>query len=42
MINLDKIVNNNNEKHNENWPDIPDIIKILHNFNNWWFWIRKN
>ena len=26
MINLDKIVNNNNEKHNENWPDIPDLL----------------
>ena len=24
MINLDNIVNNNNEKHNENWPYIPD------------------
>ena len=24
MINLDSIVNNNNEKHNENWPCIPD------------------
>ena len=24
MINLDNIVNNNNEKHNEKWPFIPD------------------
>ena len=24
MINLDNIVNNNNEKHNENWSYIPD------------------
>ena len=24
MINLDNIVNNNNEGHNENWPYIPD------------------
>ena len=24
MINLDNIVNNNNEKYNENWPYIPD------------------
>ena len=24
MINLDSTVNNNNEKHNENWPYIPD------------------
>ena len=24
MINLDKIVNNNNEGHNEKWPYIPD------------------
>ena len=24
MINLDNIVNNNNEKHNEKWPYIPD------------------
>ena len=24
MINLDNIVNSNNEKHNENWPYIPD------------------
>ena len=24
MINLDNIVNNNNEKHNKNWPYIPD------------------
>ena len=24
MINLDNFVNNNNEKHNENWPYIPD------------------
>ena len=24
MINLDGIVNNSNEKHNENWPYIPD------------------
>ena len=24
MINLDSIVNDNNEKHNENWPYIPD------------------
>ena len=24
MINLDNIVNNNNEKHNEKWPHIPD------------------
>ena len=24
MINLDNIVNNNNQKHNEKWPNIPD------------------
>ena len=24
MIHLDNIVNNNNEKHNEKWPCIPD------------------
>ena len=24
MINLDSIVNDKNEKHNENWPYIPD------------------
>ena len=24
MINLDKIVNNNNKGHNEKWPYIPD------------------
>ena len=24
MINLDNTVNNNNEKHNEKWPHIPD------------------
>ena len=24
MINLDSIVNNNNEKHNEKWPYIPN------------------
>ena len=24
MINLDNIVNNDNEKHNEKWPYIPD------------------
>ena len=24
MINLDNIVNNNNEKHNEKWPYFPD------------------
>ena len=24
MINLDNIINDNNEKHNEKWPDIPD------------------
>ena len=24
MINLDNIVNNNNEKHNENWPYLPE------------------
>ena len=24
MIDLDNIVNNNNEKHNEKWPYIPD------------------
>ena len=24
MINLDKIVNNKNEEHNEKWPYIPD------------------
>ena len=24
MINLDNIVNNNNAKHNEKWPYIPD------------------
>ena len=24
MINLDNIVNNNNEKHNEKWPYVPD------------------
>ena len=24
MINLDKVVNNNNEEHNEKWPYIPD------------------
>ena len=23
MINLDSIVNDNNKRHNENWPDIP-------------------
>ena len=25
MINLDSIVNDNNKKHNENWPRIPDL-----------------
>ena len=25
MINLNNIVNNNNEKHNEKWPYIPDL-----------------
>ena len=40
MINLDKIVNNNNEEHNEKCPYIPDhpyrilIIGVI--------WIRKN
>ena len=29
MINLDKIVNNNNEKHNEKWPYIPDHPYII-------------
>ena len=30
MINLDKIVNNNNEEHNEKWPYIPnDPYRIL-------------
>ena len=32
MINLDKIVNNNNEKHNEKWPytsDHPHRILII-------------
>ena len=30
MINLDNIVNNNNEKHNEKWPYIPDhLYRIL-------------
>ena len=24
MINLDRITNENNKKHNENWPYIPD------------------
>ena len=24
MINLDSITNENNKKHNENWPHIPD------------------
>ena len=24
MINLDNIINDNNEKHNEEWPYIPD------------------
>ena len=24
MINLDSIVNDNNKKHNENWPHVPD------------------
>ena len=24
MINLDSILNNNNKKHNQNWPYIPD------------------
>ena len=24
MINLDNIANNNNEKHNEKWPQFPD------------------
>ena len=30
MINLDNIVNNNNQQHNENWPYIPNHpYKIL-------------
>ena len=30
MINLDSIVNDKNEKHNENWPYIPDhLYRIL-------------
>ena len=30
MINLDNIVNNSNEKHNEKWPYIPDhLYRIL-------------
>ena len=30
MINLDNIVNNNNQQHNENWPYIPNHpFKIL-------------
>ena len=30
MINLDNIINNNNEEHNEKWPYIPDHpYKIL-------------
>ena len=30
MINLDKIVNNNNEEHSEKWPYIPnDPYRIL-------------
>ena len=31
MINLDSIVNDKNEKHNEKWPYIPDhpFIRIL-------------
>ena len=30
MINLDNIVNNNNEEHNEKWPYIPDhLYRIL-------------
>ena len=38
MINLDKITNENDKKHNEKWPYIPDHpYRILK-----WFWIRKN
>ena len=33
MINLDSITNENNKKRNE---------KSVKNYNNWWFWIRKN
>ena len=30
MINLDSITNENNKKHNENWPYIPDhLYRIL-------------
>ena len=30
MINLDSIVNDNNKKHNENWPYITDhVYRIL-------------
>ena len=42
MINLDSITNENNKKHNEKWPYIPDHPYRILNFNNWWFWIRKN
>ena len=32
MINLDSIVNDNNKKHNEKWPYIPDhLYRILIN-----------
>ena len=29
MINLDKIVNDNNKKHNEEWPYVPDHPSII-------------
>ena len=37
MINLDSITNENNKKHNEKWPYIPD-----HPYRILWFWINKN
>ena len=30
MINLDSITNENNKKHNEKWPYIPDQEKQTH------------
>ena len=39
MINLDIITNENNKRH---WKMAIYTWSLVQNYNNWWFWIRKN
>ena len=41
MINLDNITNENNKEHNKKKWAIYSRPSVQ-NFDNWWFWIRKN